>query len=398
MKKSVFALLNCGILLCVSCASLPAQNAAPSLPEAVENVRVFEWKGKYPTGAELLKLERENVAQNAEFLAKLRQTLAEESLYQMAAPRVFTSRETIEKGELSPLEKQDWETRTKTRETARLLRRESNVRLADGDAVGAMQSRIDAFRLAQLMAFQGHFVSSLVANAVEAIAWSEIEPILSKLDGAQALEAFRAIETVRKSEPTWAQIMENEKQSSLLQLDVYHPNRETFLQYLEPKDRPKFAQISKEQIAQNYVRLFDAISAQGEKPYAQWQPIRLENLDPFTEISVETMSAKGTFFLRARTQNHTALTQAALLQRAKNAGAISDEEFQKLLPLDPFGTGKLRIKSEKIYSVGPDGKDDGATAIAPKRFDFDAASGRFVRIKNPRVVVTMDSKGDILAP
>ena len=47
---------------------------------------------------------------------------------------------------------------------------------------------------------------------------------------------------------------------------------------------------------------------------------------------------------------------------------------------DPFGVGPLKNKNNVIYSIGPDGKDDGAQPIPPAPH------------------VKGEDKGDVLAP
>jgi hypothetical protein len=110
----------------------------------------------------------------------------------------------------------------------------------------------------------------------------------------------------------------------------------------------------------------------------------------------------GALFNRTRAQTSIALTQAALAARAyqiehKTPPAslqVLAPEYLAAVPNDPFELdAPLHLKREadgvQIYSVGPDGLDDGGQDIQNIGED-----GKLVQSKT----VTQQSRGDMLAP
>jgi hypothetical protein len=93
----------------------------------------------------------------------------------------------------------------------------------------------------------------------------------------------------------------------------------------------------------------------------------------------------------------TLALHAFQLEQGHSPAALTElvPTYMKKLPDDPFavqGTFKYRVKGQSyvLYSVGPDGKDDGGTPIDDVR---QAGSGN----RNARYFVNPGSVGDIVA-
>ncbi len=308
---------------------IPAEAPTPFV-SLFATLKRSEGKGVYEpkiSAVELAKREREDVEANREVLVQLRVLL----------------KESVQR---TPTDKHNFKPMGHMREFARLLSRESNVRLADGDAVGAMQSRLDCYHLAVVVSRGGMILDNLVSSAIEAIAWKDIEKVGSKLDGKSCLEFSNSIENLRREKPNYISILENEKAYSIsgFRTAFNSPDWKTFTTYqkktslFSKHEIEELKALSAAQIEANIAAAYDADIDSAKKPFGP-TPKKFEAADAYSGLV--SFTGMQTRFLFENRETCTRLVEAALLVRARQQGAISGEEFARLLPTDPFGSVAL---------------------------------------------------------
>lgn len=200
----VSTLLLCGLLATCACAQEPPKNGyqtlltAAKLMVAGENGNPATPDANFPP-AENLRRERLAVARNAPALQLLR-----EALKQSIEVPVVNTALGVNHAENDSF-----------RKLARQLRQESDVRLADGDAAGALDSRLTALELGVSLTNGASYDGVWSAAPIEAVARQDFEIIASKLKAPQiraALTRWTAIEARRSS---YVQTLQVEKERML---------------------------------------------------------------------------------------------------------------------------------------------------------------------------------------
>ena len=335
-----------------------------------------------------LRFERLAVARNELALKWTREALAQDA----NAPTQST------KDDAGEVLARNW----KTRDLARLLVWESDVRFSDGDARGAMNSRLDALQLALLTARGGGFMDALVGSAVQSLATGNIEPVAAKLD-AQALQnAANRLRFLESRRPTFVDVLQTEKERTLREFRGYFNSPDWAEIVSKPTtlgfDETELAllrTLSQAQIEANISRVYDDAIQRAKLPYPQAKTTEIAPAaDAYSRLmtgSAEGFQGRWSF---ERTRLQSLLLQAALERKVARLQKVSSTPE---LPPDPFGNGSLQFKNGVIYSVGPDGIDNGGTPFRTESLWFDVASGSWLKRVNTRTVLP-ETKGDVLAP
>ncbi len=408
-----FAFIFCGIIAIAARAQeAPQQNASPggyqTLIAAANSI--LPGKSGYPSPSpvpekplsprENLRRQRVSVARNAPALALFHRALQLGVAPPSAPP----------KSGFSPYA-------TKFREMARQLRQESDVRAANGDWNGALQSRLDVVELGAIVTrIGGGLLDDLVGSAIESLGLNsrrpnyDLTPLVFYLDAAQCRAGALRLAKVDQSRISLGAIYQNEapKTFALIREYVSRPDWATWIQtdkgrnelglQLTPDDASQLARLSPADFEARIKARFDLAAEKTQQPFAQMVPALTPAPDKMTEFL--TASHVGL----ARASHERPILIARLIQSALELRAIELEggAFPATFaaPIDPF-SGKPLIYSragEKylLYSFGPDGRDDKGRVEIRKRTDFDFDSG--TRITSIRRGIEVDAKGDILAP
>jgi len=146
-----------------------------------------------------------------------------------------------------------------------------------------------------------------------------------------------------------------------------------------------------------YVTYVEALSAQARMPYGTHAALPPVPTDPSLKGIAPDFNHLRFLSARCQTQNVLLLTAMALRAYFLDHKAYPDNlnalvpQYLPAIPTDPFGTGPLRYRqsgsSYVLYSIGPDGRDDGGAPI------HDPA--RTAQM-NPYLVLS-ESKGDVVA-
>lgn len=294
---------------------------------------------------------------------------------------------------------------TRWHATARLFKQEAAVRVADGDWNGAMQSHLDAIELGVALSRNGPLLPFLTSTAIEAIGRRDLEKVAVHLNAAQSRVAAQRLEKIENSRPAFVETVQEERKLAIEQLDVHFasPDWKEMLQDgqnlpLVDVDEKQLAQLrglSADALKANFADAFNIIEANARLPFPTIKA-PIPPADTWTRMTVETINKPFIRFSYERSRTENRFFHDALLLRAiKLETGVYPTEFET--SIDPFGNNTHLIyrrdgESYRLYSVGPNGKDDGGEPI--QTIETDEKSG----IKKVTKRLQVDSFGDILAP
>jgi len=293
------------------------------------------------------------------------------------------------------------------RQLARALNSESKVRAAKGDLQGALDSRLDCLELGVIVS-GGALIDRLTGMAIESIARKDFDALGAQLDAPTiraGLERWKSIDARR---PTLIDTLQSEKLDSIAWHLKYISDPDFKIALANPDSRAKagfsdadaktLLVITPESLSQSTARFFDSLIEREKLPYPQAKSVVLPAAnDPFSASARQTVYLSPMLRLvyeRNRVQNR--LLAAALELRAlKLETGHHPATFDA--GTDPFSDTEPLIyaregDSYRLYSRGPDGKDNGGQEI--QTLETDEKTG----LKSVSERLRPDSYGDILAP
>ena len=307
---------------------------------------------------------------------------------------------------------------SRLRELARLLMQKSRVAVAGGKFDEAAEACLDAIQLGVVIARGANTVGALTGAAIEIMGRSELKALLPRLNAAQLRQAAMRLQNIEMARTSYADVLTEEKWSGLAFFQAYF--REPLWQKfranqltdqeikasLEWDDQTVafMKKISDRQIQLNYLKAMDEAIAASRLPFAEQKDIELPRGDPLSKLAFGN-SGQKTFRVsieRSATENALLIAQLALQAYRADHGHYPEAlqalvpRYLQRVPLDPFDPAKpLRYRREAngylLYSIGPDGVDDGGTPIDNKPPLVGAVTERTRRLVLPQ------SKGDVLA-
>ena len=313
----------------------------------------------------------------------------------------------------------------KIRALARFLSLQAQVDAEKGDTGGAMSASLDAVQMGEQLPRGGPLIGMLVGGACQAIGRKQAWRTADHLSAAQARAAARRLEIIRTGHVPFADTLQEEKweeQAGLLELMRRPDWSGALTSYIVPD--PNGGQNSgqsgnspgqwalgtrirlrgKQRIMADYTRYMDQSIADARRPYAvHIAPPPLPD-DPVNQILLPIFAGVRLDEVKDDTQN--ALLSVALALRAYKIDhgaypptlAALAPGYLQAVPADPFAlSGPLLYKPlgtrYVLYSVGPDGKDDGGKAI----FDRTIPAPTTAEGRDRRRLVQENSQGDIVA-
>jgi hypothetical protein len=326
----------------------------------------------------------------------------------------------------------------KLREVARLLLVESRARQGRGQWGAAADSTLDILRLGTDLPRGGTLISSLFGNAIQAMGQAELWHIVPHLAAGEAgIVASKLEEIIQRRVPFEAVLRESKWQDlAELQRLLKTPNwRRTIVLLVEQQDgtppddefdQPPqaggvpalLAYWSKEARRATHERELEAYTRQtffaeaslqldmiierARLPYTQMRSSNFTPTNSFVNIIASTLVMGDYNHARCETQNLLLMVTLALAaykhQHARYPDTLTPliPDYLHRVPLDPFGNGeplryRLRDGKPLLWSIGPDGIDNGGTPI-------DNSTPREPGMNETRKRrVLPDSKGDIVA-
>ena len=297
----------------------------------------------------------------------------------------------------------------KLRELARAKTVESNARWMRGDYNGALQSGLDTVQMGHDMRRGGVIITTLVATSVGAIGRSVTHDTIDKLDAKSARDGARRLEKLLATRWGLAQTLTEDKyytQSNWLETfktgDWRTESMGADISTLSPWQRFRVYTISKQRIMDNIAASCDRDIANASLPYAvARKPLQIAN-DPFASLyqspDIRPLDARdlaGDQLLMLRLALRAYQLETGAPPSTLNA---LTPRYLNAIPADPFGGGQLwryqrKGSAYRLWSIGPDGVDNGGQPVPPRTGGRPAWPGERVRL--PRIAP--DSVGDYVA-
>ena len=311
------------------------------------------------------------------------------------------------------------------RALARLLRVEERTRADQGDIKDAAESDLDIMDLGCRVQHSTSMIGRLVGIACQEIGRRDLWTWAESLKAREARRATRRMEDIEAATTPLADMLREEKWAQLASLiEVYRsPDWRAKLlntwKEADPVERQfDEARIKamrwnlwfagKRECLDSYARYWDQSIAYVSQPYAAHPAppavpqnavgtILLENTTMpviwCKDVGCRTQNALITakFALRAYQQEHAAYP--ATLQELVKAGILAR------VPMDPFALNmplryQRRGTGYALYSVGPDGKDDGGIPLHAKTPPKQEPGAEPQTIKRS---IAPDDLGDVVA-
>jgi hypothetical protein len=303
----------------------------------------------------------------------------------------------------------------KDRQLARQLMLEEQVKAGQGDWSGAVSSGLDAIDLGTQLPRDGGIIGMLVGIACEAIGRKQLWSYSDHLSALEARAAARRLEGIRSHQVSFAETMQEEKWSGQAGLlEVMHQsnwrNHVAALIGTQADDivtRRMEVQLtftSDKTIMADYTRAIDQSIQRARRPYMSHPPPLPTPADPLVPYLVDEDAGTRLRDADSRAQNALLLTTFALHAYRLEHGAYPATlaslvpGYLTAVPADPFAvSGPIRYRPSGsryvLYSIGPDGKDDGGMPICDRTKSGPAVPGG----QDQRAFTQPNSLGDIVA-
>ena len=293
------------------------------------------------------------------------------------------------------------------RKLAQLMVVAGIVKCAGDDYDAGAECFLDAMRMSVDLAHGASFWKNWNVIACQQESYAELWPIIHRISGEEAHRGTRRMEEIISRQVSCAEMLREEKwakQASLVHWfkqpgwrRFYFTNNAESCD-ISGMDRLGLLCCNKRTLMREYTDYMDALITYAEQPYsAQKPPAPLRgSIDHYL-----TNYYDGQFFIfiANETQHNLLLITFALRAYHADHGAFPANmkalipAYLKKMPPDPFAAEqKLKYqhseKSYLLYSVGPDGNDDGGV---PSMDGQHAVAGK------PSAQLSSTSTGDIVA-
>jgi hypothetical protein len=304
----------------------------------------------------------------------------------------------------------------KFRGMARLLRLEQQTRAARGDWNGNVQSGLDAVQMGAQIPRGSLLLGDLVGIAMQAIGRSELWADIEHLNARECRDAIARMQTIRALRRPTSEMLQEEEwfgiatlreafqqpdwQKGFLSSQNVGSEDNAFQDWLE---RTRLMFYGKRGITLNYIRYMDQTREAAKErvgTHPQWP--ELPN-DPVSQMLIPMFGDAAFKDATNEVENDMLLLTLCLCAYRLEHGAYPPTlaalapDYLPQLPEDPFAaqggyTYRPNGATYALYSIGPDGKDDGGTPIDDK----SKITAQFPNSRQ-RYLVLITSKGDIVA-
>lgn len=298
----------------------------------------------------------------------------------------------------------------------RLLRLKAQVETGRKEWSAAINSNIDIIQVGQEEAHGSPIAGADSGTIDQTIGSHDAWNCINHLTAVEAQAATRRLEYIQSRHVPWAETLQEEKwckQASLLEV-MHKPNwrgyiRDKWINYFGGEEwtwteRTKWTLTSKRAVMSNYTDSMNQRIANARRPYAAHPPDPPASSDIYSDYLTSNLSGLQFMDASCQTQNNLLLVALALhTYKAKQGNYPATltalvPKYLRAVPDDVFAlSGPLHYKraGQKyvLYSIGPDGKDDGGKAI----WNAWEQPPTTVGAGDPRYSVEENSVGDIVA-
>jgi len=271
---------------------------------------------------------------------------------------------------------------------ARLLALQGQARIEKGDWPGAIDSYLDILRMGEEIPRGATVMGSVSATTCRFIGCQPLWKAIEHLNAAQSHVALHRLTSILDRHLPFADTLQEEKWfGQNLRLEIFRdPRRYAVMFNLvgNPDDSASEMRLamysaiylvySKNRIMHGFTVYMDAASAQARQPYALHLPEPPEPKDPMNQMFLPNWMQERWEDVHSETLNELLLVTLALhtyrLEQGHYPASLAElaPAYLQKLPDDPCaaeGTFHYRLKGADyvLYSVGPDGKDDGGRPI-----------------------------------
>lgn len=293
------------------------------------------------------------------------------------------------------------------RQLARYKLIEANTRELRRDWNGALQSHLDVVQLGNDVGQGGGLISALTGHAIIALGRDGVWELSERLNLAQAKAATVRLQGLYLGRLLLTGTIGAEKQSGLkmlrgMMLDPKWRAPELW-GVTESAQREDLLKVTPEEVLVRYAQKMDAQTANALLPYRTLvlQPRRAQKT--FDDLLVPDLRSYAFTFARTDSAMAAWLVVLALHVHKLERGAYPQTlnalvpRYLNRVPVDPFSAAaplryRRTAKSYVLWSIGPDGLDNGGQAVqwARPRILYPGA-------KPLLPFVSTDSKGDFVA-
>jgi len=302
----------------------------------------------------------------------------------------------------------------KFRSVAHLLLLQGQTRAENGDWADATESDLDVMQMGEEVPHGAPIIGALTGISLQAMGREAMWKVVEHLNVEQSRAAIQRLSGLMERHVPMADSIQEEKwlgQAERMEIfnRVFKPTPE---EKAEPPrstggsfvlDLLYFFQ-SKKRIMSDFTVYMDQNAQQARQPYSLHLPSPREPTDFLNRFLQPVFLYSELRDANSETQNGFLLVTLALhayrLEHHHYPASLMEltPEYLEKLPEDPFiarDTFKYRVEGEGyvLYSVGPDGKDDGGRMIDdPKHAESPDSTN-----PNARYFVAQNSVGDVVA-
>lgn len=292
----------------------------------------------------------------------------------------------------------------KFRDMERFLKFSSWNHENSGNYDEAMRLRLDGLELSNDSTKNGVLIHALVNAGSNSIITTDIYTLIDKLNLQTTKKSVKRLEIICNDITPLSDIYEQEKWSTYgsLKMLFSQPNwrfKNDFTISMGGNTpdkaifKAKWATIRPRNVCNNMFDYYDKIIIELKKPFPLIKEVKKPNdlINDLMIIETRKMAQRYTEGTRMQTMLLTALALKAFsLENNKYPNTLQElvPKYLKELPSDPYsvkGIYKYKNKGNKflLYSIGPDGKDNGGVSIP--------------RLKGKtKTIIQIDSIGDIV--
>jgi len=267
---------------------------------------------------------------------------------------------------------EEWPYLREFRRCAGLFRLDGQLKASRGDYRGAAESFLDARRFGAMVPTGGWLVHWTLGAGMSEYGYAGLEEIVGKMDKATCLYVLSELRKADMREPMFGQVLQGEEVLGLMFLQAQRQGKVNGadgkpMQPLPPMiDRLMSRGGTSIEQYQSYMRRYRAESS---KPFY----LRKPPADPEGAFSLILAPPAGILTRKSifATQGQILKLMIALrldyLEDGKYPASIADVQPSSLVFMDEFTGDPLKYKVTSdgylLYSVGPDGKDDGGAPL-----------------------------------
>ena len=295
---------------------------------------------------------------------------------------------------------------------------ECEVLAADGKSEQAINRAIDIWHMGLHVAHGAPLPVALSATKLEYLAKRKLNGEIAHLNGAEAGRIAKRLETLLATRVPHRATLQEDRAASLFQIKPHleasiHEKAqaaefEAALErgqtsfYSDGEPAPELGgpvvNWTVRRLAQEYAGVTELLLANADAPWSRRHTTLPANLRPEVAQMLATLEKSHFFMARPRTMGNIVLARLALHAYRKDRG-VYPQSLKELVPTylakapeDPFADNRslryeLSGKRYKLWSLGPDARDDNARPIV----------NTTTRIPSQRYVPIIDSTGDIVA-